>query len=76
MADEDKAKADVDKAAKADAEVKAAKVEEAKRRIDNETIADVGLDRRKDQEKAMAGRQAQEQIDAEAARAEEMKKKK
>lgn len=54
---------------------KAARIEEAQRRIENETVADIGLDRRKAHEHEMAGRQAQEQIDAEAARAEEMKRK-
>jgi hypothetical protein len=61
----DQAAAD-DKKAKADA-VKAARKDEAQRRIENESTADIGLDRRKDHEHEMAARQAQEQIDAEAA---------
>lgn len=53
--------------------LKAARLEEARRRIENETVADVGLDRRKEHEHEMAGRQAQEQLNKEAERAEEMR---
>lgn len=68
QSDADKAAADKadEKKAKADA-TKAARLDEAKSRIENESTADIGLDRRKDHEHEMAGRQAQEQIDAEAA---------
>lgn len=75
MADEEQPKVDQLKADKAK-EVRAARLKEAQDRIENEEISDVGLDRRKEHEQEMAGRQAQEQIDAEVARAEEMMAKK